>query len=186
MKVSRILALTLCALVVMFVASGVRPAVSAQQAEGSISGTVQDQNGDVVSGAEVRLLHPQQAVLRTTTTDSSGRFKFEGVQRGSYEIRISQAGFAPHRVSVLLSAGDAELFATLSVAPLSDQTTVTADTGQAQEKDRVPQALNIISQSAIQQRTTAVLAQVADEEVGLALQRTSPTIAVSSPSARDR
>lgn len=153
-------------------------AITAQQTStGSISGTVKDQNGDAVSGAEVTLVHPQQAVLRTTTTDSSGRFKFDGVQRGSYEIRITQAGFAPHRVSALLSAGDAEVYATLAVAPLQDQTTVTADTGQAQEKDRVPQALNIISQSAIQQRTTAVLAQVADEEVGLSLQRTSPTIA---------
>src|SRR5882724_2790725 len=178
MKISRILAFTLPLIVAMLLTSVVCPlAVLAQQSEGSIGGTVKDQNGDAVSGAEVTLLHPQQAVLRTTTTDSGGRFKFESVQRGSYEIRISQAGFSLYRSSVLLSAGDAELFATLAVAPLADQTTVTADTGQAQEKDRVPQALNIISQSAIQQRTTAVLAQVADEEVGLALQRTSPTIA---------
>ncbi|MDQ2974026.1 MAG: TonB-dependent receptor [Acidobacteriota bacterium] len=148
-----------------------------QTSQNSISGMVKDQNGDAISGAQVTLLHPQQAVLGTTTTDSSGRFKFDGVPRGSYEIRITQAGFALHRVSLLLSAGDAEIYATLAVAPIADQTTVTADTGQAEEKDRVPQALNIISESAIQQRTTAVLAQVADEEVGLALQRTSPTIA---------
>ncbi len=146
-------------------------------ASGTISGTVKDQNGAVISGAEVVLLHPQQAVLRTTATDSSGQFRFDAVQRGSYEVRTTRAGFAPHRVSVLLSAGDTELQVTLAVAGLEDQTTVTADTGQAQEKDRVPQALNIISLSGIQQRTTAVLAQVADEEVGLALQRTSPTIA---------
>lgn len=178
MKISRTFALTMPLLVAMLLTSVVcSRAVLAQQSEGSISGTVKDQNGDAVSGAEVTLLHPQQAVLRTTTTDSSGRFKFDGVQRGSYEIRINQAGFAPHRLSVLLSAGDAELYATLAVAPLEDQTTVTADTGQAQEKERVPQALNIVSQSSIQQRTTAVLAQIADEEVGLALQRTSPTIA---------
>jgi hemoglobin/transferrin/lactoferrin receptor protein len=178
MKISRIPTPLLPLIFAMFLTILLFPfAVRAQQSEGTISGTVKDQNGDAISGAEVTLLHPQQAVLRTTTTDSSGRFKFEGVQRGSYEIRISQAGFAPHRMSVLLSAGDADLYATLVVAPLADQTTVTADTGQAQERERVPQALNIISQSAIQQRTTAVLAQVADEEVGLALQRTSPTIA---------
>lgn len=149
----------------------------AQGSNGSISGTVKDQNGAVVSGAQVTLLHPQQAVLRTTTTDSNGQFRFADVLRGSYEIRIDQPGFAVRRISLLLSAGNAELYPTLTVAPIADQTTVTADTGQAQEKDRVPQALNIISQSALQQRTTAVLAQVADEEVGLALQRTSPTIA---------
>src|SRR6266851_4290132 len=151
--------------------------VALAQDTGSINGTVKDQNGALVTGAEVTLLHPQQAVLRTTTTDSNGQFRFDNVPRGSYEIRISQPGFALRRVSLLLSAGNAELYPTLTVAPIADQTTVTADTGQAQEKDRVPQALNIISQRAIEQRTTAVLAQVADEEVGLALQRTSPTIA---------
>lgn len=75
------------------------------------------------------------------------------------------------------SGKTADLEIILEVAPLSSQVTLTAETGQAQDKDRVPQAVNIISESAIQQRTTAVFAQVADEEVGLNLQRTSPTIA---------
>ncbi|MEJ7714136.1 MAG: TonB-dependent receptor plug domain-containing protein [Pyrinomonadaceae bacterium] len=46
----------------------------------------------------------------------------------------------------------------------------------AEQKDRVPQHINVIPVDAIRQRTTAVLAQVADEEVGISLQRTSPTI----------
>src|SRR5882724_1525721 len=120
MKISRILAVTLPLIVAMLLTSVLYPpAVLAQQSEGSLSGTVKDQNGDAVSGAEVTLLHPQQAVLRTTTTDSSGGFKFDRVQRGSYEIRISQAGFALQRLSVLLSAGDADLYVTLAVAPIS-------------------------------------------------------------------
>ncbi len=152
-------------------------AISAQQTfPGSISGTVKDQNGAVVSGAEVSLVHPQQAVLRTTTTDASGRFKFEGVPRGSYELRVTQVGFARHRVSILLSQGNLELDVALEVAPVTDQITVTAETGQAQDKDRVPQAVNIIPENTILQRATAVLAQAADEEVGVSLQRTSPTI----------
>ena len=178
MKISRNMAtVSSLAIAVLLTAILLPVAVLAQQAEGNITGTVKDQNGAAVSGADVTLLHPQQAVLRTTTTDSSGRFKFEDVPRGSYEIRISQTGFARHRMSLLLSSGEVEVFATLVVAPIAEQTTVTAETGLAEEKDRVPQALNIISEGAIQQRTTAVLAQVADEEVGLALQRTSPTIA---------
>ena len=178
MKISRNMAtVSSLAIAVLLTAIWLPVAVLAQQAQGNITGTVKDENGAAIRGADVTLLHPQQAVLRTTTTDSSGRFKFADVPRGSYEIRISQPGFARHRLSLLLSAGDAEVFATLVVAPIAEQTTVTAETGQAEEKDRVPQALNIISEGAIQQRTTAVLAQVADEEVGLALQRTSPTIA---------
>jgi hemoglobin/transferrin/lactoferrin receptor protein len=150
-------------------------AILAQQTS-SISGTVKDQNGAVVSGAEVSLVHPQQAVLRTTTTDTNGRFKFEGIARGSYELRVTRPGFAANRVSILLSQGNLEVDVALVVAPITDQITVTAETGQAQDKDRVPQAVNIIPENTILQRSTAVLAQVADEEVGVSLQRTSPTI----------
>ena len=153
-------------------------AVAQQPWQGSISGIVKDQNGANVAGAEVALVHSQQAVLRTTVTDASGHFNFDNLAVGSYEIRITREGFGTNRVSAQVSAGKtAELNITLELAALSSQVTVTAETGQAQDKERVPQAVNIISENAIEQRTTAVLAQVADEEVGLSLQRTSPTIA---------
>jgi hemoglobin/transferrin/lactoferrin receptor protein len=154
-----------------------RRVVAQQTSQGSIAGTVKDQEGANVSGAEVALVHPQQAVLRTTVTDASGHFSFDNVAVGAYEIRITQAGFDAHRVSAHVSNGSvAQLDIILDLASISSQVTVTAETGQAQDKDRVPQAVNVISESAIQQRTTAVLAQAADEEAGLALQRTSPTM----------
>jgi len=159
---------------------GLRPRdiLAHQASTGSIAGTVRDQEGGNVTAAEVALVYPQQAILRTTLTDASGHFNFDSIPVGAYEVRITQAGFGAQRVAVQVSSGKTvNLEIILEVAPLSSQVTVTAETGQAQDKDRVPQAVNIISESAIQQRTTAVLAQVADEEVGLALQRTSPTIA---------
>lgn len=149
-----------------------------QSSPGKIAGTVKDANGAAVSGAAVSLLHPQQALLRTAATDTSGNFSFDGVPTGSYEIRITQGGFDTRRVSAQVANDKTtRMEIVLQVAPISSQLTVTAETGQAEDKDRVPQAINIISENAIQQRTTAVLAQVADEEVGLSLQRTSPTIA---------
>src|SRR3989441_1126322 len=148
-----------------------------QVSQSSSAGTVKDVNGAAISGADVALLHPQQALLRTAATDSGGNFIFDGVPAGSYEIRITQGGFDTRRVSVQVAHDKtARMEIVLQVAPISSQVTVTAETGQAQDKDMVPQAINIISESAVEQRTTAVLAQVADEEVGLSLQRTSPTI----------
>ena len=41
---------------------------------GKITGTVKDPNGAIVSGADVSLLHTNQAVLRATVTDAEGRF----------------------------------------------------------------------------------------------------------------
>ena len=134
------------------------PRAVAQQSQGSITGTVKDQDGANVSGAKVALVHSQQAVLRTTSTDANGHFNFDNVAVGSYEIRITQAGFGTQRVSAQVSAGKtAELNITLELAALSSQVTVTAETGQAQDKERVPQAVNIIAEMAIERRTTAVL-----------------------------
>lgn len=152
--------------------------VLGQTTRGSINGAVKDPQGANVSGAEVLLVYPQQALLQSTTTNGSGNFTFDNVPAGSYEIRITQNGFDTRRVSAQVASDKTtRMEIVLQVAPISSQVTITAETGQAQDKDRVPQAINVISESAVQQRTTAVLAQVADEEVGLSLQRTSPTIA---------
>ena len=153
-------------------------AISQPGSQGSISGTVKDPDGATVTGANVSLRHAQQAMVRTTTTDASGRFSFENVPVGSYQVLVEQAGFDQQTTAARVTSGrptDLEIF--LQVASVSSQVTVTAETGQAEEKDRIPQAVNIVSERGIQERTTGVLAQAADEEVGVALQRTSPTIA---------
>jgi outer membrane receptor protein involved in Fe transport len=180
MTLSKIAARTMVAVLLIVIGLLVSPAMLQAQgnSQGNIAGTVKDPDGANVSGAEVSLVHAQQAVLRTTTTDTNGQFNFDHVAAGAYEIRINQAGFGVSRLSAQVTPGQTtSLEILLELAPISSQVTVTAETGQAQEKDRVPQALNIISENVIQQRTTGVLAQVADEEVGLSLQRTSPTIA---------
>ncbi|HLE63407.1 MAG TPA: TonB-dependent receptor, partial [Pyrinomonadaceae bacterium] len=148
-----------------------------QRPSGRIAGIVKDQRGAHVSGAEVSLIHPHQAVLQTTVTNAEGQFTLENVAPGTYEIKISQRGFGDHRLAVQVEEGTTyELNATLAVAEVTDQVTVTAETGQAQDLERVAQQVNVVGEQAIVQRTTAVLAQIADEEVGVALQRTSPSV----------
>ncbi|MFN2454278.1 MAG: TonB-dependent receptor domain-containing protein [Pyrinomonadaceae bacterium] len=149
----------------------------AQSNTGVIRGTVTDQSGAVVGQAKVWLVHTQQATLRSTESDATGQFTFDNVPAGTYELRVDKQSFGSRRLSAQASPGaTANLSVVLDVAPISDQVTVTAETGQALDKDRVAQQVNVISDDALRQRTTAVLAQVADEEVGVALQRTSPTI----------
>jgi outer membrane receptor protein involved in Fe transport len=144
---------------------------------GEIKGVVKDSSGATINQATIELLNAQQVSIRRTETDSSGQFRLEGVKTGSYVIHIARSGFDTLREVVHVSAdGTVELDLILGTGQLKEQVTVTAETGLALEKGSVPQQVNIITGGAIAQRTTAVLAQVADEEVGLSLQRTSPTI----------
>ena len=152
--------------------------VYSQQSEpGMIAGTVKDSVGAGIADAEVRLMNAQQIGLRVSKSDGQGRFRFESVANGSYVVLVSRKDFSSKSEAVKVESGNAvEIGIVLLINQLSEQVTVTADTGRAEEKNLIPQQINVISQDSIAQRTSGVLAQVADEESGVSLQRTSPTI----------
>ena len=142
-----------------------------------LTGVVKDDSDKAVSQASVSLLNVRQLVVASVRTDGQGHFKLTGLPAGTYELLVSSRGFEPRRRAVLLprdSASPIEI--KLGLALLIAEVTVTAETGSVQDKDQVAQQVNVITEDNIAQRTTAVLAQVADEEAGLAMQRTSPTI----------
>lgn len=149
---------------------------SAQQSEQSINGTVQDQNGAAVAGATVTLLRSAQAVVKTAVTDASGKFIFENLSNGSFQILVSKRGFTDRRLAIQLTGNKTENVTVELLVGSLEEISVTAETGQTQDKDSVVQQVNIISETELSQRATGVLAQVADEEVGVSLQRTSSTI----------
>lgn len=149
---------------------------SAQSPGGSISGTVRDHSGNPVERAVVQLLNSNQAALRSTQADSDGRFRFDNVPAGNYVFLVDHPGFTVRRMAVNVSLEPLELEIRLDLRQITEQVTVTAETGSARDKDTVTQQVNVLSDTALNQRTTAVLAQVAEEEVGISMQRTSPTI----------
>ncbi|MBA3335183.1 MAG: TonB-dependent receptor [Acidobacteria bacterium] len=143
----------------------------------SISGLVTDRAGAAISQAEVRLINARQIVLDLVKSDFEGRFHFENVANGSYLVAASRADFSVQSRAVRVASNNAaEVQLILEINQLNAQVTVTAETGLVEDKNKIPQQINVITQDAIFQRTTAVLAQVADEETGVSLQRTSPTI----------
>lgn len=176
MKRIELLALAITSLLLLS-ALPINSAQARQGSRGQINGVVKDQSGAVVSGARVTLINAQQAVFGTTESDTEGRFSFKDVPVGTYVVESTRTDFASRRVAVRVSDGvTTDVTAQLEVIPITDQVTVTADTGQAQDRERVVQQVNVIPEERIRLRTTAQLAQVADEEVGVSLQRTSPTM----------
>ena len=65
----------------------------AQVLKGSISGTVVDPQGAVVSGATVKAINNGTGVTLATTSDSSGSFHFNLIPVGEYKVEISATGF---------------------------------------------------------------------------------------------
>src|SRR3954469_23813146 len=67
--------------------------VSAQTSKGFVVGTVQDQNGASIASATVKITNVKTGVSRDTVADSSGSFRLDAVDPGTYELEASGAGF---------------------------------------------------------------------------------------------
>lgn len=67
--------------------------LQAQVDTGSITGTVTDPSGAVVSGAKVTLTNEGTGATLTVTTGSDGTYTFSPVRIGSYKIEASAQGF---------------------------------------------------------------------------------------------
>src|SRR5579872_5428989 len=67
----------------------------------AVSGVVQDQTGAVIPGAQVVLANPGESKpVQSAVTDGAGKFRFEAVAPGSYDIRTEFPGFTPNLAHV--------------------------------------------------------------------------------------
>ena len=100
-----------------------------QVLKGSISGTVVDQQGAVVSGAQVKATNISTGTALTTTTDSSGLFRFSLIPVGDYKVEVSAQHFKTAvQNNVLVTARDSNIGTVqLSVGETSTTVEVTAD-----------------------------------------------------------
>ncbi len=154
--------------------------LAAHAAEGpaTASGIVRDASGAPVVGAVISLLDTRQAAVVTTRSDGAGLFTLSTGFPDRYVLEVQARGFTEHRQLVDLRSGStASLEVALSVRPLEETVTVTASPGLAGEVGTMPQQVNVIGREEIETRAKAVVAQVAEGEVGVHLQRTSPTMA---------
>ncbi len=148
------------------------------QVNHSLTGKLSDPSDAPLKKATISLLSAKQVVIAKTETDEEGKFSFSNIPAGSYLLEAHKADFGTQRFVAQINenSNSKDLELTMEINPLSEQITVTAETGQVSDTGLIPQQVNVISEDDIRQRATGVLAQVADEEEGIFLQRTSPTI----------
>jgi len=60
---------------------------------GSIAGTIKDVSGASIPNASVAATNIGTGVVRSTTSDSDGKFLITGLEAGNYKLRVSSTGF---------------------------------------------------------------------------------------------
>ncbi|WP_342769435.1 TonB-dependent receptor [Mucilaginibacter oryzae] len=88
----------------------------------SISGKVTNQAGEVLPGATVTILNPQQSAV----TDAAGKYSFSNLKSGNYTLRASYIGYQPVTRTTALGAGQTLDFALTPGALTTDEVTITA------------------------------------------------------------
>ena len=104
-----------------------RPIAAAQQSVdyASVSGRVMDPQGAVIPGAQVTARQTDTNVSTETVTDGSGRFRFQHLKVGPYELKVRIIGFSDLTRTLTVTAGSAfDLPLTLAVSGVSTSITI--------------------------------------------------------------
>src|SRR6202171_3011581 len=102
------------------------PHLRAQEAGGTIVGTVPHPSGAAASSANVSIKNIATGVERSVPTNDDGLFVAPNLVPGSYEIQVTAKGFSSTLVSqVVLTVGERrEINVTLKIGQASDEVTV--------------------------------------------------------------
>jgi hypothetical protein len=125
-KRGRILIRAACAVAIVLLAGSM---VGAQSLFGTISGTVVDEQGGLLPGAEVSLTDQGTGAAQRTTTNAEGVFVFAAVAAGTYSVKVELQGFNSWQATdIALRLGERRTFpgVKLRVGTLSETVSVIA------------------------------------------------------------
>src|SRR5262252_5343560 len=100
----------------------------AQRETGTISGTVTDSTGAIVSAGKITVKSTATGTVRTAATNQSGLYSVPDLQPGVYEVTVEAQGFAQYKGKVEVTVGSAKTFdASLKVGGKTETVEVTAE-----------------------------------------------------------
>ncbi len=99
------------------------------QVSATLSGTVTDASGAVVSGAGIRATNTDTGAVRETATDGTGHYQLSYLPLGDYEVSARKSGFTEelHKGVRLVVGQEATVDMKLQVGEPTQQVTVTGD-----------------------------------------------------------
>ena len=142
--------------------------VLAQSTSGSISGTVTDQKQGVIPSATVTARNTETNVVRTAQTDDEGRYRFENLPVGPYEVTVEASNFQKYVQTGITLALNQKAVVDVAMTPGSVTATV-----------------NVVENAALLNTSTAEVGTRFDErrlsELPIAANRNVYNIALSAP-----
>jgi hypothetical protein len=96
---------------------------------GSISGTITDPNGAVISFALVTLVNEQTAFYQSVNSNQEGVYEFKDVPIGDYKLKVDAGGFASKEIAqTSIDGGEQNYNAQMAIETMHEVVTVGADT----------------------------------------------------------
>jgi outer membrane receptor protein involved in Fe transport len=142
-----------------------------------LTGDVVDPRGLAVAKARVSLRNAQGQEVAVSQTDENGRFRFESAPSGSFELKVRKPGFSDWSGAVAVRDGEtADRRIRLSVSPVRSEVSVTAEPGRVAEEGATAQRTTILTSEELAERSFTTLAEGAAAQVGVAEQRTAPSM----------
>lgn len=102
------------------------PSTANAQVTATLTGTIEDQSGGVIPGAQVTLTNEATKFSTVETSNGVGLYAFPSLTPGSYDIKASAKGFKATEVTgIVLNAGDIRTVPALDLTVGAESQTVT-------------------------------------------------------------
>jgi vitamin B12 transporter len=135
-------------------------ALATAQSQTGLHGKIEDEQGQPVGDATVRVLRQDATICLDMLTPASGEYGLTGYVGGSYVIEVQKQGFSAVAQSVRLERDSSqELNIMLRVAGVSQTVVVTAS-GAAQLDSEISKAVSVISKDEIEDRNATQLSDI--------------------------
>ncbi len=114
---------------------------------GTVSGTVTDQNGASVTGANLTIKNAVTGFTRAATSDAEGNYSFQNVPPNNYQITVSASGFQNAAQNIVVRASvPMQVPVSLNVSGSNATVDITAD---AQNVENIPTTHTDVDQTQI-------------------------------------
>src|SRR5882724_545998 len=169
---SKSLVLIISALALAFGFAGSTPTLAQTSATTSITGHVKDPLGASLPGATVTLYSRERTSSLTTTTDSTGSYRFEKLAGGEYLVEGAAQGFASANAERVTVERGQVLTHDISLELSGVRSTVVVTASDTpQSVDEVSKAITIVDKQDIEDRDESAVAESLRTVPGLRVQQ---------------